>query len=83
MLIKHLQNFIFVRLKMLSYLANEMLFMEYVLSEARILQVLYVTLQSYASCSNEEVVTEIAQYSRASPDAEVIFMGREPVSSNE
>jgi hypothetical protein len=45
--------------------------------------VLYVTLDSYATCSNEEVVTEIAEYPRASSDALVVFMGREPESANE
>ncbi|CAL5001725.1 unnamed protein product [Urochloa decumbens] len=44
--------------------------------------VLYVTLDFYATCSNEEVVTEIAEYPRASSDAQVIFMGREPESAN-
>jgi len=65
-------------MKKFSYLINEMHFMEFVLLKARVLQVLYVTLDFYATCSNEEVVTEIAEYPRASSDAQVIFMGREP-----
>uniref|UniRef100_A0A0A9HMI5 FBD domain-containing protein n=1 Tax=Arundo donax TaxID=35708 RepID=A0A0A9HMI5_ARUDO len=50
-----------VRMKKFTFLTNEMHFMEFVLSKARILQVLYVTLASYTSYSNEEVVTEIAE----------------------
>jgi hypothetical protein len=65
-------------MKKFAYLVNEMHFIEFVLLKARVLQVLYVTLDSYATCSNEEVVTEIAEYPRASSDAQVIFMGREP-----
>ncbi|TVU05617.1 hypothetical protein EJB05_48786, partial [Eragrostis curvula] len=72
-----------VHMKMFSYLANEMHFMEFVLSKARVLRVLYVTLEPDASCSNEEFVTGIAEYPRASPDAQIIFMGREPESSND
>ncbi|KAG2579225.1 F-box/FBD/LRR-repeat protein At1g13570-like [Panicum virgatum] len=67
-----------VHMKKFAYLVNEMHFIEFVLLKARVLQVLYVTLDSYATCSNEEVVTEIAEYPRASSDAQVIFMGREP-----
>ncbi|XP_039854322.1 uncharacterized protein LOC120712570 isoform X2 [Panicum virgatum] len=72
-----------VHMKKFSYLINEMHFMEFVLLKARVLQVLYVTLDFYATCSNEEVVTEIAEYPRASSDAQVIFMGREPESAND
>ncbi|KAL6858780.1 hypothetical protein ACP4OV_017782 [Aristida adscensionis] len=72
-----------VRMKKFTYLTNEMHFMEFILSKARVLQVLCVTLASYAPCSNEEIITEIAEYPRASPDAQVIFMGREPESAND
>ncbi|CAL4999221.1 unnamed protein product [Urochloa decumbens] len=71
-----------VHMKKFTYLVNEMHFLEFVLLKASVLQVLYVTLDFYATCSNEEVVTEIAEYPRASSDAQVIFMGREPESAN-
>ncbi|CAO2211156.1 unnamed protein product [Urochloa humidicola] len=72
-----------VHMKKFTRLINEMHFMEFVLSKASVLQVLYVTLDSYATCSNEEVVTDIAEYPRASSDAQVIFRGREPESAND
>ncbi|CAO2163094.1 unnamed protein product [Urochloa humidicola] len=72
-----------VHMKRFTYLVNEMHFLEFVLLKASVLQVLYVTLDYYATCSNEAVVTEIAEYPRASSDAQVIFMGREPESAND
>uniref|UniRef100_A0A0E0LVM8 FBD domain-containing protein n=1 Tax=Oryza punctata TaxID=4537 RepID=A0A0E0LVM8_ORYPU len=69
-----------VRLKNISCVRNEMHFMEFVLSKARLLRKLYVRLSFYAVCSNEEAVVDVTEYPRTSSDAQVIFMGRESES---
>ncbi|XP_052166379.1 F-box/LRR-repeat protein At3g26922-like isoform X1 [Oryza glaberrima] len=69
-----------VQLKNIACVRNEMHFMEFVLSKARLLRKLYVRLSFYAICSNEEAVIDIAEYPRTSSDAEIIFMGRESES---
>jgi hypothetical protein len=66
-----------VRMKMIACLCNELQFVEFILSKARVLQVLSIMLSSSALCSNEEAVTDIIEYPRASPDGQVIFLGRE------
>lgn len=58
-----------------------MYFMEFVLVKARVLRVLSVCLSSGSPYSNEEAIIDITEYPRASPDAQVIFMGRESANN--
>uniref|UniRef100_A0A0E0EM70 F-box domain-containing protein n=1 Tax=Oryza meridionalis TaxID=40149 RepID=A0A0E0EM70_9ORYZ len=71
-----------VRMKKVSCLNNEMHFIEFILSKARVLRVLSLTLASDSLSSIEEAIIDITEYPRASPDAQVIFMGVEPESAN-
>ncbi|KAK3121895.1 hypothetical protein QOZ80_8BG0662510 [Eleusine coracana subsp. coracana] len=70
-----------VQMKKIVCLCNELQFMEFILSKARALQVLSIMLSSSALCSNEEAITHIIEYPRASPDAQVIFLGRESANN--
>lgn len=72
-----------VRMKKVSCLCNEMLLIEFILSKARALWVLSLTLASNSQFSIEEAITDITEYPRASPYAQVIFAGREPECANE
>uniref|UniRef100_A0A0D9X8N4 F-box domain-containing protein n=1 Tax=Leersia perrieri TaxID=77586 RepID=A0A0D9X8N4_9ORYZ len=72
-----------VRVKKVSCLINEMEFIEFILSKARVLRVLSLTLASNCPSSIEDTITEIIEYPRASPDAQVIFAGIEPESTND
>ncbi|KAL5221599.1 hypothetical protein ABZP36_026312 [Zizania latifolia] len=72
-----------VRMRNISCRNNEMHFIEFVLSKARVLQVLSITLAPNSLCSNKEAMVDITEYARASPDAQVIFMGRELESAIE
>ncbi|KAK3121896.1 hypothetical protein QOZ80_8BG0662520 [Eleusine coracana subsp. coracana] len=69
-----------VRMKDIKYHTNEMHFMKFVLSKAKALQLLSILL--CASCNTEEPVSEVKEYPRASPDALVIFMGRDLNDAN-
>jgi hypothetical protein len=71
-----------VRMKKVYCLNNEMHFIEFILSKARVLRVLSLTLASDSLSSIEEAIIDITEYPRASPDAQVIFMGVEPESAN-
>ncbi|GJN03707.1 hypothetical protein PR202_ga21182 [Eleusine coracana subsp. coracana] len=68
-------------MKKIVCLCNELQFVEFILSKARALQVLSIMLSSSALCSNEEAITHIIEYPRASPDAQVIFLGRESANN--
>uniref|UniRef100_A0A0E0LVM4 F-box domain-containing protein n=1 Tax=Oryza punctata TaxID=4537 RepID=A0A0E0LVM4_ORYPU len=59
-----------VRMKKVSCLCNEMLLIEFILSKARALRVLSLTLASNSQFSIEEAITDITEYPRASPDAQ-------------
>uniref|UniRef100_A0A0A9DSA0 FBD domain-containing protein n=1 Tax=Arundo donax TaxID=35708 RepID=A0A0A9DSA0_ARUDO len=63
-------------MKKIVCICNEMHFMEFILSKARVLRVLSVRLAPDALCSDEAVIA-IEKYPRASPDAQVIFFGTE------
>ncbi|TVU05612.1 hypothetical protein EJB05_48781 [Eragrostis curvula] len=71
-----------VRMKKIVCLCNELQFVEFILSKAKVLQVLSILLSSSALCSNEEALTWITEYPRASPDAQVIFLGRESANNS-
>ena len=60
---------------------NEMYFVEFILSKARVLQVLSVRLGPDALCSNEAAFIAIKEYPKASPDAQVIFLGSESTNT--
>ncbi|CAO2211157.1 unnamed protein product [Urochloa humidicola] len=64
-----------VRMENILCFSNEMHFVEFILSKARVLQLLSVSLGPDALCSNEEAMITIKQYPKASPDVQVIFLG--------
>jgi len=70
-----------VRMNNILCFSNEMYFVEFILSKARVLQVLSVRLGPDALCSNEAAVIAIKEYPKASPDAQVIFLGSESTNT--
>ncbi|KAL6644679.1 hypothetical protein ACP70R_016287 [Stipagrostis hirtigluma subsp. patula] len=52
---------------------SEMHFIEFVLSKARILEEFHVCLDKFCPKSNEDAVTELVKYKRASPHAKLFF----------
>ncbi|KAL6644680.1 hypothetical protein ACP70R_016288 [Stipagrostis hirtigluma subsp. patula] len=53
--------------------SSEMHFIEFVLSKARRLKEFHVCLDEECPRSNEDVVTKLVKYRRASPRAKVFF----------
>ncbi|CAO2163095.1 unnamed protein product [Urochloa humidicola] len=70
-----------VRMKNILCLSNEMHFVKFILSKARVLQLVSVSLGPDALCSNEEAIITIKQYSKASPDVQVISLGSDSTNT--
>ncbi|CAL4999224.1 unnamed protein product [Urochloa decumbens] len=66
-------NLVCVGVTHLTCKLSEMRFIEFVLSKARGLREFHVCLDEGCSKSNEEAVTELVKYRRASPRAKVFF----------
>ncbi|CAO2163093.1 unnamed protein product [Urochloa humidicola] len=66
-------NLVRVGVTHLTCKLSEMRFIEFVLSKARRLQEFHVCVDEGCSKSNEEAVTELVKYRRASPRAKVFF----------
>lgn len=64
-----------VRMKNILCFPNEMHFVEFILSKAMVLQVLSVRLGPDSLCNIDEAAVTIKEYTKASPDARVIFLG--------
>ncbi|TVU05615.1 hypothetical protein EJB05_48784, partial [Eragrostis curvula] len=65
-----------VKMKDIVCLCNEMHLMGFILSKARVLRVLSIRFAPDVLCI-DKAATAIKGYPRASPDAQVIFLGRE------
>ncbi|KAF8654465.1 hypothetical protein HU200_061653 [Digitaria exilis] len=70
-----------VRMKNILCFPNEMHFVEFILSKAMVLQVLSVRLGPDSLCGIEEAAVTIKEYTKASPDAQVIFLGSESTNA--
>ncbi|KAF0900948.1 hypothetical protein E2562_037083 [Oryza meyeriana var. granulata] len=72
-------NLDFVSMKSASCWSNEMCFIEFVLSKARVLREFYIYHDDTGSYSKprEEAIIELAKYKRASPKAMVFFRDME------
>ncbi|KAM0876733.1 hypothetical protein ACQ4PT_035993 [Festuca glaucescens] len=67
-----------VKMKDIGWLPNEMYFIELVLSKAIVLRTMYLSVGSKSSKSNEDALSELMTYRRASPRAQVFFGGKKP-----
>lgn len=72
-------NLDFVSIKSATCWSNEMRFIEFVLSKARLLGEFYIYHDDTGSFSKprEEAIIELAKYKRASPKAKVFFRDME------
>ena len=61
----------------INWRPNEMSFIELILSKARLLHTLLISRGNKLVMSNEDALYELLRYRRASPDAQVLFKGRE------
>ena len=66
-----------VQMSDINWRPNEMSFIELILSKARLLRTLSISLSEEIVMSNEDALNELLRYRRASADAQVLFKGRE------
>lgn len=69
-----------VQMNRIMCVFNAMHLMEFILSKARVLQVLSVRFAPDAQCV-DKAVTAIKGYPRASPDAQVIILGNDSANT--
>ena len=65
-----------VQMSDINWCPNEMSFIELILSKARLLRTLSISLSEEIVMSNEDALNELLRYRRASADAQVLFKGR-------
>lgn len=65
-----------VKMKNISWLQNEMYFIELVLSKAAVLRTMHLSLGCRRLKSNEDALCELMTYRRASTHARVFFDGK-------
>jgi hypothetical protein len=66
-----------VKMSGISWRPNEMSCIELILSKARLLHTLWTSQGDKLVMSNEDALYELLRYKRASPEAQVLFKGRE------
>ncbi|EEC84652.1 hypothetical protein OsI_31545 [Oryza sativa Indica Group] len=66
-------NLQIVQITRISWLPNEMSFIELILSKASLLRTISVTHGDKCLMSNEDALSELLKYKRASPQAQILF----------
>lgn len=69
-------NLQIVQITRISWLPNEMSFIELILSKASLLRTISVTHGDKCLMSNEDALSELLKYKRASPQAQILFKGK-------